>query len=279
LIALFVLFALSRRRAGGVAPSGASGAQAPGRFFPGESAMSRTVPAALARPALNPAEQWWQEIAASGEHRTLALLQTESAGGRFQRSVYELFAEMEEKDAHFYAAVHTRINGLLGLERTVQPGADSDAGRRAAELVRGAWEALPRREEFLRALLDGLVKGFAVVELLWRYTADGRLVPGEWIAHPQEYFLFDGRGRLLLLSPPFRRGGGVEVPTPMPPAGRGTPPAEAVLEPPARKFVVLGFGRDARNPYGRGLAQRCYWYYWFKKNTLRFWAIYNEKYA
>lgn len=65
----------------------------------------------------------------------------------------------------------------------------------------------------------------------------------------------------------------------MPAPGRTLLPARAAFPAPPRKFIVLTFGRDARNPYGRGLAQRSYWLYWFKKNNLKFWSIYNEKFG
>lgn len=174
---------------------------------------------------------------------------------------------------------------MLGLPRDLHAAGESDTDHAIAAFIAGAVERLPRFEALLRALLDGIAKGFAVVELLWAYDADGRLVVADWIAHPQEYFLFDDRGQLRLLAPPFADAtasaqtvGGI-TPLAASTAGRTMGAAAGSLAPPDRKFIALVFGRDARNPYGRGLAQRAYWYYWFKKNTLRFWAIYNEKFG
>src|SRR5690606_15195693 len=209
----------------------------------------------------------------------LSLLQMEASGGRHQRPVYELFAEMEEKDGHLFSVLSTRINGLLGLPRTVQPHADTDRARRTASLVEDALARIPRMEALLRTLAEGIARGFAVVELLWGYDARGRLVPVDWIAHPQELFLFDARGRLHLLVPPFRgNGGDGEDPIQLAP-GRSVVPAERAVVAPPRKFIVLGFGRDARNPYGRGLCQRAYYYSNFKRAALRQWAIHNERYG
>ncbi len=205
-----------------------------------------------------------------------AMLDTEASGGRYQRSVYELFAEMEEKDGHLYSVVQTRVNGILGLPReTVQTGTEKiDA------FVETALAMVPRFEGLLRALLDGLAKGFAVVELIWRYDDRGRLIVSDWIAHPQEYFYFDERGRLYLLAPPFApEDGDVAGDGGRPSLGRQVLPGACPVAPPLRKFMLLAFGRDARNPFGRGLCQRAYWYYWFKKNNLKFWAIYNEKFG
>lgn len=224
--------------------------------------MPRT---SLAAPLVDPAEAWRAGIEPRDARGARALLDVESRGGRRQRSVYELFAEMEEKDGHLYGVLRTRINGLLGLPRSL---ANAGPAESPADLaVREALAAFPRFDEFLNALLDGIAKGFSVVELLWDYDARGRLVVADWIAHPQEWFLFDARGRLMLLAPPFAapRDAVADPADAIALDARTSVVARAAVAPPARKFVVLRFGRDARNPFGRGLCQRAYWYYWFKK--------------
>lgn len=234
---------------------------------------------------LNPTEAWWASHSTRDERSAITLLSTEIAGGRHQRSVYELFSEMEEKDGHLYSVLQTRLNGLLGLGRRVTPGEDATGDSlHAAEFINRALARIPRLEEFLRALLDGIAKGFAAVELIWGYDESGHLLVTDWIAHPQEWFAFTPGGELLLLSPPFR---GMEDESArahvynaiQAKAGRGATVPRAARPAPPRKFLVLRFGADFRNPYGRGLCQHAYWYYWFKKNALKFWAIYNEKYG
>lgn len=223
-----------------------------------------------------------------------ALLSTEAGNGRFQRSLYELFSEMEEKDGQLYSLLQTRINALLGLEMVWESGASGSGTTNAkADRVRAflaeTLSQFPRFKEFLRALLEALPKGFAVVELIWGYNADGRWVVQDWRAHPQEYFAFQPEpsgascSGLLLQSPPFANN---TAETQRDTVLHGTQkPIERLgslgkaFAAPERKFVLLQFGCDARNPFGRGLCQRAYWYYWFKKNTLRSWALYNEKYA
>ncbi|CAN5193022.1 hypothetical protein BH09SUM1_BH09SUM1_07190 [soil metagenome] len=238
-------------------------------------------PPAPTKPLLNPAEAWWIGLSSREDRSAAALLQTENLGGRHQRSVYELFAEMEEKDGHLYSLLRTRVNGLLGLRRRITPsGPANEQERAAASLADELLNRIPRLEELLQALLDAIAKGFAAVELLWGYDTQGRLTVTEWIAHPQEYFAFSQRGELVLLSPPFTQSGDA-IPQrdvqPLP--GRGLIPAQQAFLAPPRKFLFLRFGADQRNPYGRGLCHHAYWLYWFKKNTLKFWAIYNEKYG
>lgn len=232
-------------------------------------------------PLVNPAEQWWSGMPLESERAAAALLQTESAGGRHQRSVYELFAEMEEKDGHLHAVLQTRRNAVLGAERAVTAGGSQPYDGTMRDFVAGALEAIPDFDGLLRALLDAMAKGFAAVELIWGYDSLGRIVVVDWRAHRQEHFTFTADGELRLLSPPFEDGAQtVETSDlPMPFAARGAPALARALVPPEQKFVVLRFDADARNPFGRGLCQRAYWAFHFKKHSLRFWAIFNEKYG
>lgn len=246
--------------------------------------MNPNVPSHLAARAMNPAEQWWSAIPADGAERSAAsLLSVEAAAGRHQGTVYELFAEMLEKDGHLYSVLQTRTNGLLGLRRAIHPANGTDAARAAAAKVEALLAAIPNLDGLLRALLDALAKGFAAVELLWGYAPDGSLTVVDWIAHRQEFFAFDDAARLLLLAPPFRPapadpGAPAELP-PIVAAGRSILPAAAAIAAPDRKFLAMRFGADARNRYGRGLCQHAYWYYWFKKNNLKYWAIANERFG
>lgn len=228
----------------------------------------------------NPNEAWWAGLSARDDRSALALLQTEQAGGRHQRTVYELFAEMEEKDGHLYAVLQTRLNGLLGLRRRIVPAPPADeAALAAAEHVERAFDRIPRFQEMLRALLDAIAKGFAVVELVWDYDSNGHLRIVDWISHPQEWFAFSDRGALRLLSPPFAGPESIQPDEMLQAAGRLLRQPMTSFPAPPHKFLVLRFGADIRNPYGRGLNQRAYWLYWFKKNTVKYWAIFNEKYG
>ncbi|MDX1973766.1 MAG: DUF935 family protein [Candidatus Sumerlaeia bacterium] len=245
----------------------------------------RWVPQQPLSPGGNPAHE-----ARKTEH---ALLATEAGSGRHQQSLYELFSEMEQKDGTLYSLIQTRINALLGLEYNLELPTGTENNPLAAEahaFVRSTLSRFPRWKQFLRSLLDALPKGFAVVELHWGYDAEGRLIVEDWRAHKQESFAFsldpETHGELMLLSPPFATSTPAQTGTLSPAvhaADTGTltrigsfGTAHAA---PARKFLLLQFGCDARNPFGRGLCQHAYWYYWFKKNTLRSWGVFNEKYG
>ena len=47
---------------------------------------------------------------------------------------------------------------------------------------------------------------------------------------------------------------------------------------PDKKFLSFQFG-DSDNPYGRGLGQRLWWPVWFKKNGIKFWMIFIDKFG
>ena len=47
---------------------------------------------------------------------------------------------------------------------------------------------------------------------------------------------------------------------------------------PERKFITFTYG-DSDNPYGKGLGQSLWWPVWFKKNGIKFWMIFLEKFG
>lgn len=227
----------------------------------------------------NSTESWWYGLGDDARSAS-ALLQTEAAAGRIQTSVYDLFSEMLGKDGHLYAVMQTRVNALLGLPRAIVASGGGDADRSAQSLVEQLVQGMHDFDGLCRALLDGMTKGFAVIECVWGYDAARRLNVVDWIAHRQESFSFAEDGTLQLLSPPFARASATQPDAaPLLLDGRAAFPPDGARPAPARKFLVLKFGADMRHPYGRGLCQHAYWYYWFKKNALKFWAVFTEKFG
>ncbi|MCX7765435.1 MAG: DUF935 domain-containing protein, partial [Candidatus Sumerlaeia bacterium] len=98
----------------------------------------------------------------------------------------------------------------------------------------------------------------------------------------QNRFIFGTQGELRLLDPLSPAPGDAN------PARNSYAPVEQNLlthpalwgvPVPPRKFLIFTFNAQYDNPYGKGLCARAYWYYWFKKNNLKFWAIFNEKFG
>jgi phage gp29-like protein len=142
------------------------------------------------------------------------------------------------------------------------PGSESSTDTAAAEFVK---ESLDKDLDGLwLSLADGLLKGFAVVEVMWERTSDKKILPKEFRAVDQRRFRFlenlkrpgGWELRLLTYEEPLT---GIEVPE--------------------RKFIVFTFGSRDGNPYGIGLGQKLYWAAYFKRALMRYWLQHTERFA
>jgi phage gp29-like protein len=180
------------------------------------------------------------------------VLAREAAGKGF-----DLYDEMEDKDPQIASLLQTRRLGVLSKEREVVPASNSQRDLAIADFVRRALFDVPRFDEDLDGLLDAIAKGFAVAEVLWRVEG-GRVVIDDIRSRNQDRFVFssDGALRLRTRESPFE---GVALP--------------------GRKFLVHRHGRRYENPYGEAVLKSVYWYWWFKKNVIKFWVIFAEKFG
>lgn len=188
-----------------------------------------------------------------------AVARSEGYAGHF--SPYELFEEMEDKDAHLASALQTRKLGVLARPRRVEATGAGEADARAARWIEATLRDLPGWNAALLHLLDALAKGMAVLEVLWGFDAAGRIVPRALRPRAAARFTWDApRAEWRLAAP---------AGDPLAP-GRPLPP---------RKFVFALYGASDERPYGKGLCEKVYWYWWFKKHNTRFWLVYNEKFG
>lgn len=160
-----------------------------------------------------------------------------------------------ERDPQVWACLTQRIHALVGREWYVEAGADDAASRRAAELCTEQLSRL-QFDTACAHLLRALILGYAVVECVWD-VQDSEVVLAELIPRRSSRFVFDVEGRLRLLTPEA--------------------PVEGELVP-DRKFVVHRYG-GADNPYGLGLGTRLFWPVWFKREGIRAWLQYAEKFG
>jgi phage gp29-like protein len=84
---------------------------------------------------------------------------------------------MEEKDAHLYAELSKRKRALLTLDWDVLPPRNGGARKQAAEVRDWLW-AVPDFEDVLLNLANGLLYGYAALELEWRHEG------GLWFPTP-----------------------------------------------------------------------------------------------
>lgn len=196
-------------------------------------------------------------------------------------TLYGFFREMEEKDAHLYSVLQTRRNALAGADWKVVEASDSARDQAVAAFVREALAGLGNVSQVFMDLLDAFGKGWSVSEVMWRVDgATGRVTPAEVRSRLPEQFALGRDGGLYLLAE------GAPAPAQGPaPDGLMPRPGEMMVwaagarRMPARKFLSFVFQGGAASPYGTPLCARAFWYHWFKKNTVKFWSVYNEKFG
>ncbi len=195
------------------------------------------------------------------------VLRTEAAGKGLK-----LYDEVD-RDAHASSVLQQRILAIVGKGWEILPaklrGQGSgvrDQGIRKQEQVVADFvsEVLENcnfdqtRQEILRAILYG----YYAVEALWQATAatlkgtSGITIKKLIAKHPRRFIFTPERElRLLTLQNMIE---GEQLPD--------------------RKFIVFTYG-DSDNPYGRGLGQKLWWPVWFKKNGVKFWLVFLEKFG
>lgn len=230
---------------------------------PMKTRARRPAPGAVADFAASKADK--QEIAASRDGRDIArgwlsglqlapvddtILLARGGGD------YRLYDEVIRDDT-VRAAVNQRVHGVIARPWQVQPGGKRAIDKAAAAFLQEELDAL-QWDNVTAQMLAGVFYGFSVAEIIWR--ADGGKVGiADIRVRNRRRFGFDGESRLRLLT-------------------HANPMPGELL--PERKFWVARFGADHFDaPYGLGLAHYLYWPVWMKRNALRFWAVYLEKFG
>lgn len=184
---------------------------------------------------------------------------------------YGLFEEALDKDAHLSSLVSQRKAAVLSWSWSVVADDDSPDAAAAKELVERAIESISSAgesgggsfERDLSELLDAIPYGYAVSEIIWRRAGGngnsaGLLLPVALKSRHPRRFTFDTGGRLRLLT------------AAEPVAGEPVP---------ERKFLVFApYGRH-ESPYGLPALRSVWWLTWFKRQVLKFWVMYAEKYG
>lgn len=186
------------------------------------------------------------------------VLRTEAAGKGLK-----LYDEVD-RDAHAGSVIQQRILAVVGKEWDIIPAKTARKSGRPASTTREqvvadfVSETLENcnfdqaRQELLRAILFG----FYCAEVMWQAVGGDISIRKIIGKHPRR-FIFTPERELRLLT----RQNMIEG---------------EIL--PDRKFVVFTCG-DSDNPYGRGLGQKLWWPVWFKKNGVKFWLVFLEKFG
>lgn len=168
---------------------------------------------------------------------------------------YSLYREVL-RDDHVKAALQQRIHAVIARPFEVRAGGDKRIDKQAAKDLEAQIERL-RWDAITEKMLYGVFYGFAVGEALW--GMDGARVTLQDIrVRDRRRFGFDGAGRLRMKT-------------------MQSPMGELL---PERKFWSFSTGADHDDaPYGLGLAHWLYWPVWLKRNGVRFWATFLEKFG
>jgi len=187
------------------------------------------------------------------------VLRTEARGKGLK-----LYDEVD-RDAHAGSVLGTRYLSVVGKEWLVEPAEDASKNKgRAPAVTQDQKIADFVTAAFLRCnfdqarqeLLQGILYGFYVWEVMWEYS-DGQIWIKKIMAKHPRRFSFTTDRELRLLTPQNMIEG----------------------EPiPDRKFIVFSYG-SSDNPYGKGLGQKLWWPVWFKKHGIKFWVLFCEKFG
>lgn len=183
------------------------------------------------------------------------LQQTQDAVLQARGADLRLYEEIL-RDDQVQATFQQRRLAVVSYAWEVTPGGDSALDKRAADSLREQLQSI-RFDNITDKMLYGVFYGYAVGECLW--ARDGAQVALDAIVvRNRRRFGWRGDGELVLKT--------------------STQPLGEPL--PERKFWVYQTGADNDDePYGLGLGHWLYWPTWFKRNGVKFWLIFLEKFG
>lgn len=157
------------------------------------------------------------------------------------------------RDDQVAAVWQQRRLALTSCDTVVEAGAEDAASQAAAEALQAELDLL-NWDDVTEKMLFSVFYGWGVAEILWR--PDGsRVAFDRIVVRDRARFRFDRQANLYLWQLGWR---------PMP----------------ERKFWVINTGGDHHDdPYGLGLAHSLYWPVFFKRNDIKFWLVFLEKFG
>ncbi|HYH17511.1 MAG TPA: DUF935 domain-containing protein [Azospirillum sp.] len=211
----------------------------------------------VAAPSLFGVRRVWQEaIARDLTPARLAGLLRRAAEGDAD-AYLALAEEMEELDLHYGSVLGTRKRALSGIEPRVEAASDETRDQEIADAVRKLVNPLVW-PDLVEDLLDGLGKGYSVVEIVWD-TAVTPWVPARYEHRDPRWFVYDDASRRHLLLKDEAAPRGVEL-----------PPNKFIVHEPKLKTGI---------PIRGGLARLVAWTFMFKHYTVLDWVQFCETYG
>lgn len=164
-----------------------------------------------------------------------------------------------ERDGKVGAVLQKRRDAVVGREWQLEAADESPAAQQALELVQEALDGIPFNLA-VGEMLDALLKGIAVLEVLWAIRGNLVVPAGLAARNPQRFTFHDSEtGPQLRLLTKAQRLDGEDIPP--------------------RKFILHRHGGKYGDPWGAGLGQRLFWPVFFKRQGVAFWLGALEKFG
>jgi phage gp29-like protein len=208
-----------------------------------------------------------EELTISSEHNMLAkyALADSSPDVQIQKRGYKYFEEMELRDTRYRSFLWTRKSQALHKGWDIEPASGDPQDQGRADCARASLlMAEGSFKQDLRDMLDAIAKGYKLLEKVYGIIPSGDFAGKIGIARfkalPQWDYgpVSDDHRRLLGVAARFSSG-------------------KELL--PLSKFILHVHDPSNEDPLGRGVASPCSWWYWFKHEGAKWWAIRAERYA
>ncbi len=159
-------------------------------------------------------------------------------------------------EARVFSEMQKRKLAVIGKEWSIVPASDSPGDQKIADFIEEVFKNFSH-DTSRQTLLSGIVTGFKPGEVMWDYS-EGDIWIKEIKGVSPRRFVFDLQGKLRLLT------------------WNNMIEGEEI---PERKFIVFTNPSDNGSPYGDGIGRALYWPIWFKKNGVKFWAVFLDKFG
>lgn len=160
------------------------------------------------------------------------------------------------RDDQVSSTFQQRRLAVTSKEWQVEPASEAPIDQEAAEFVRQQLRAI-KWDDVTDKALYSVFFGYGVGEIMWQ-RQDNRIGIESIKFRDRGRFKFGASGKLYLKK---TGGTGFDLM-------------------PDRKFWTLSIGGDNHDqPYGVGLAQKLYWPVFFKRNDIKFWLVFLERYS
>lgn len=161
------------------------------------------------------------------------------------------------RDDQVKSTLQQRFTGLTSKEWEVVPGGEDAIDVEAADFLREQMENIGWTRK-VGKMVYGIFYGYAVAEILWEINDDNKLAFKDIAVRKRHRFKFDVQGHLRLITLDHPQGKAL----------------------PDRKMWVYSTGADNDDqPYGQALAHWLYWPCLFKREGIKFWMMFLDKFG